>query len=161
MGAIVDLVDLVTKLTGSVKDREFASELRNIQSMIGAIQSEHAKIHEQRIELMTENAELKQTIISLKQEILDIKQNAVSAGNQSTNKISKEEEQILVFLTKIDGAPAEQISHQLSFDITKTKYWLNKLIEEDMLSFTIAMNSPSPYFLIQGGREYLVKNGLI
>jgi hypothetical protein len=73
MGAIKDLVGLVTQLTDSVKDRKFASELRNIQSMIGSIQSEHAQMHEQRIKLMTENAELKQKIISLEQEILDIK----------------------------------------------------------------------------------------
>jgi hypothetical protein len=41
MGAIKDLVGLVTQLTDSVKDRKFASELRNIQSMIGSIQSEN------------------------------------------------------------------------------------------------------------------------
>jgi hypothetical protein len=44
-----------SQLTDSVKDRKFASELRNIQSMIGSIQSEHAQMHEQRIKLMTEN----------------------------------------------------------------------------------------------------------
>ena len=49
MGALKDLVDLVTQLAGSVQDRKFAAELRDIQSMIGHIQSEHAELHEQRI----------------------------------------------------------------------------------------------------------------
>ena len=57
MGTIKDLVDLVNQLSSSEQDRKFAAELRQIQSMIGAIQSEHAAIHEQRIELMTQNAD--------------------------------------------------------------------------------------------------------
>jgi len=46
MGAIKDLVDLVTQLNNSVEDRKFALELREIQKMIGGLQSEHADIHE-------------------------------------------------------------------------------------------------------------------
>ena len=51
MGAVKDLVDLVTQLSNSIEDRKFAAELREIQSMIGGIQSEHAAMHEQRIEV--------------------------------------------------------------------------------------------------------------
>jgi hypothetical protein len=53
MGAIKDLVDLVAQLNERVEDRKIASELRDVQNMIGAIQSEHAEIHEQRIKLLT------------------------------------------------------------------------------------------------------------
>jgi predicted nuclease with TOPRIM domain len=112
MGAIKDLVGLVTQLTDSVKDRKFASELRNIQSMIGSIQSEHAQMHEQRIKLMTENAELKQKIISLEQEILDIKQGITASNNQSISKTTNEEEKILLLLseTETDKTSAQQIA---------------------------------------------------
>ena len=163
MGAIKDLVGLVTQLTDSVKDRKFASELRNIQSMIGSIQSEHAQMHEQRIKLMTENAELKQKIISLEQEILDIKQGITASNNQSISKTTNEEEKILLLLseTETDKTSAQQIACQLSIDLTETKYWLTKLVEDDMLSLSVYVNQPALYYLAQGGRGYLVKNELI
>ena len=70
MGAIKDLVDLVTKLSDNVQDRKFAAELREIQRTIGNLQSEQAALHEQRIALMTENAELKQKVSMLEQRLL-------------------------------------------------------------------------------------------
>ena len=162
MGAIKDLIDLVTQLTNSLEDRKFAAELREIQSMIGNIQSEHAEIYEQRMELMTENAELKQVIASLKVEIAALKQQKEADSQQQKNKnISKEEEQILLFLTKTEEATAQQIAHQLSFDLTKTKYWLNRLFDNDMIYSSLFMDQPTAYHLVQGGREYLVGNNLI
>ncbi len=59
MVTIKDLVDLITQLTKSVKDRQFASELRQIQLMISGIQSEHATLHEQNVKLISDNAKLK------------------------------------------------------------------------------------------------------
>ena len=88
MGALKDIIDLVTQLSTSVTDRKFAAELRDIQSMIRAHQSAHVTLHEQRISLLTENAKIKninatqlQEINSLKQEIFDLKRLlAVSSG---------------------------------------------------------------------------------
>ena len=162
MGAIKDLVDLVTQLNNSVEDRKFAAELREIQSMIGGIQSEHAEIHEQRIELMTENAELKQVIASLKEEVVALKQQKEAANQPQSNKgITNEEEQILLLLTKSKEASAQQIAHQLNYDLTKTEYWVSRLCDNEMIYFSLVMNQPTSYFLDQGGREYLVENNLI
>jgi septal ring factor EnvC (AmiA/AmiB activator) len=164
MGAIKDLVDLVTQLNNSVEDRKFASELREIQSMIGTIQSEHAAIHEQRIQLMTENAEHKQVIASLKEEVAALKQQKEQARHQqagSEQSISKEEEQILLLLTKSEEATAHQIAHQLQYDLTKTEYCLERLCDNDMVYFSVVMNQPTAYYLVQGGRKHLVDNGLI
>ena len=164
MGAIKDLVDLVTQLNNSVEDRKFAGELREIQRMIGTIQSEHAEIHEQRIQLMTENAELKQVIASLKEEVTALKQQKEQAKHQQTSPeqdISKEEEQILLLLAKTKKATAQQIAHQLQYDLTKTEYWLEHLRDNDMIYFSLVINQPTAYYLVQGGRKYLIENGLI
>ena len=164
MGAIKDLVDLVTQLNNSVEDRKFAGELREIQSMIGTIQSEHAAIHEQRIQLMTENAELKQVIASLKEEVAALKQQKEQAKHQqagSEPSISKEEEQILLLLTTTEEATAHQIAQQLQYDLTKTEYWLERLSDNDMVYFSLVMNQPTAYYLVQGGRKHLIENGLI
>jgi septal ring factor EnvC (AmiA/AmiB activator) len=72
VGAVKDLVDLVTQLSNSIQDRKFAAELRQIQIMIGSILSELAEIHEQRIALPTENAKLKHKIATLNQKILTL-----------------------------------------------------------------------------------------
>ena len=77
MGAIKDLVDLVTRLSESVQDRKFAGELRQIQGMIGGILSEHAELHESRIALMTDNEKLKKQIPALEARIAQLqKENA-------------------------------------------------------------------------------------
>lgn len=164
MGAIKDLVDLVTQLSSSVQDRKFAAELREIQGMIGNLQSEHAAIHEQRIALMTENAELKQTIASLKEEITALKQQKEMLKQKAPEQgdsLAKEGKAILQFLIKAREATAGQVAQGVSLDLVKAEYWLGVLSERDMISFSISMNQPTRYYLVQGGREYLVKNGLV
>lgn len=164
MGAIKDLVDLVTQLNSSVEDRKFAGELRQVQSMIGAIQSEHAEIHEQRISLMTENAELKQAIASLREEVAALKQqkeHVQSSQSKSSDALSEEEEKILLYLSEAQKATATQIAHSLNQNLTKTEFWVSRLCDLDMVYFSLFMNSPTSYYLQQGGREYLVTNDLI
>ena len=157
MGALKDLVDLVTQLAGSVQDRKFAAELREIQSMIGSIQSEHAALHEQRIELMTENAELKQTIASLKEEVAAL----VAPAPQTGEKLSPEAEAILQYLAKVQEANAHQIAQAISKDLVTTEYWIGILTEKDMIYFSVVMDQPTEYYLVQKGREYLVKNEMV
>jgi septal ring factor EnvC (AmiA/AmiB activator) len=164
MGAIKDLVDLVTQLNSSVEDRKFAGELRQVQSMIGAIQSEHAEIHEQRIDLLTKNAELRQEISTLKEEIQLLKQqllesNTPNAGIQNT--LADDEVRILLFLANAQAAPAQTIAHQIGHSLTKTQFWLTRLQGLDMIGHTISFYEASKYYLEQPGREYLVKNELI
>jgi hypothetical protein len=164
MGAVKDLVDLVTQLSNSIEDRKFAAELREIQSMIGGIQSEHAAMHEQRIELMTENAELKQTIAALKGEIIALQQETANLKNPSqdqTKKLSEEAEKILMFLTKYERIYAGQIANGISLDPTRTKYWLGVLKNDDMVYAAYNMMDDTRYSIGQGGREYLVVNNLI
>ena len=164
MGALKDLVDLVTQLAGSVQDRKFAAELREIQSMIGNIQSEHAALHEQSIELMTENAELKQTIASLKEEVAALKEQKaalVAPAPQTGEKLSPEAEAILQYLAKVQEANAHQIAQAISKDLVTTEYWIEILTEKDMIYFSVVMDQPTEYYLVQKGREYLVKNEMV
>jgi predicted transcriptional regulator len=81
MGAIKDLVDLVGRLTDSVKDRKFAAELREIQRMIGGILFEHAELHENRIALMTDNEKLKKQIPSLEARIVELEKERMALLN--------------------------------------------------------------------------------
>ena len=157
MGAIKDLVDLVTQLSGSVEDRKFAAELREIQGMIGRIQSEHAAMHEQRIALMTENAELKQQIATLQQEIVSLK----IPTSKPDDDLSEEAQKILLYLTKYKYVDARQIAYSASLDLTRTEYWLGELSKKKMVYVSRAINSPNTYSLAQKGREYLITNKLI
>jgi len=64
-----DLVNLVTQLINSVKDRRVASELLKIQSLISTLQSEQASQHETNDELREENQNLKDEIHDLQRQI--------------------------------------------------------------------------------------------
>lgn len=157
MGAVKDLVDLVTQLSNSIEDRKFAAELREIQSMIGSIQSEHAALHEQRIALMTENAELKQKIAGLQQEMVDLK----TSPQVSVNDLSEEAQNILLFLAKYKDVTSDQVARNISADLTRTEYWLNKLADDNMVHAAYSMMSPTTYSIGQKGREYLVNKNMI
>ena len=164
MGAIKDLVDLVTQFSNSVEDRKFAAELRQIQSMIGGIQSEHAAMHEQRIGLMTENADLKEVNISLKQQIASLQQEIINLKNQKftpVNKLSEEAEKVLIFFTKYTDITADQIAHSISLDLTRTEHWLDILQDSEMIDASYSMMDPTTYTIASKGRKYLVENNII
>ena len=165
MGAVKDLVDLVTQLSNSIEDRKFAAELREIQSMIGGIQSEHAAMHEQRIDLMTKNAELKQTIAALKENIVDLQQENISLKKipqeQQTHKLSEEAERVLMFLTKYTEVSSSQIAQNLSLDLTRTEHWLDVLENESMVYASCFMEGENTYSMGSEGRKYLVTHNMI
>lgn len=157
MGAVKDLVDLVTQLSNSIEDRKFAAELREIQSMIGGIQSEHAALHEQRIALMTENAELKQKIAELQQEMLDLKNPTLTPDKS----LPEEAQKILLLLTKYKGIAADQVAHNVSIDLTRAEYWLGELSEKKLVYASYSIMAPTTYSIGQKGREFLISNNLI
>ena len=157
MGAIKDLVDLVTQLSNSVQDRKFAEELRQIQSMIGSIQSEQAERHEQCIRLMTENAELKKTISSLQEEIGRLK----IPKMESSNILSDEEKGMLIILSKKEGITSEQIASYLKIDPVKSNYWVEELTKKNLIRTKYFLGKPPIYFLAQNGRKFLIENKLI
>lgn len=160
MGTIKDLVDLVAQLNDSVTDRKFAGELREIQSMIAALQSEHADIHEKRIHLMEENALLRQQVASLKEEL-----NLINSAPEKTYEfdpttlLASEEDKILVLLTTSEGVTNGQITGALSCNTAKAQFWLSRLADKKLIRGTINLNGPTKYYLTQLGREYLVIHG--
>jgi hypothetical protein len=72
MGTIKDLVDLVTQLLNSVKDRKIAEELREIQTQASILQSDQASLHEANMKLREENLELKDKIRSFERKIEEL-----------------------------------------------------------------------------------------
>lgn len=72
MGAIKDVVDLLTQLADSVQDRKLATQLSTIQSLILKIQSEYAEVHETNIHLREERLSLKQRIQELEAQVAEL-----------------------------------------------------------------------------------------
>lgn len=65
VGAIKDVIDLLTQLANKVEDRRLATELSSIQSLILKIQAEHAELHETNIVLREERLGFKGRIQEL------------------------------------------------------------------------------------------------
>lgn len=79
MGAIKDVVDLLTQLANRVQDRKLASELNTIQTLILKIQAEHAELHETDMQLREERLSLKERIQELEAKVAELS-SASSAG---------------------------------------------------------------------------------
>ncbi len=160
MGAIKDLVDLVTQLNASVKDRKFTNELRQVQSMIGEIQSEHAQIHEQRISLMTENAELKQTIVSLNEEINQLRNTIDTNQNlEESINLGEIEEKILTQLFYNNSRHLiEDIARLIKSDINTARYHMNTLCANKLVHQNLSLSGPSTYTISDKGIQYVAES---
>jgi hypothetical protein len=60
-----------------------------------------------------------------------------------------------------DKITDKEISQALSIDFQIVKYHLEGLEKQNMVHGTLAIGQPREWSLIQGGREYLIKNNLI
>ena len=72
MGAIKDVIELLTQLAGKVKDRKVAAEIVAIQKLTLDIQAEHAQLHEANIKLREERLSLKENIQQFKEKIAEL-----------------------------------------------------------------------------------------
>lgn len=69
MGAIKDIVDLLTQISNRVSDRKIAEELLKIQSLALQLQSEQADLHEKNISLREESWKLNERIQELENKL--------------------------------------------------------------------------------------------
>ena len=161
MGAIKDVADEIRRLIDKHKNLKFAQDLLVVQSMIGDIQSEQARLQEKNFKLMKENEELKRTIGEKNSQ----EKNNGLMKEAATEQLSEDEENILLFLGQDDHSPVYAISQAVSQNELKTKYFLDKLLERNMVGITRrivrSMNEPTSYYLRRRGREYLVENDLV
>lgn len=161
MGAIVDLVNLVTQLTNRVQDRKITAELMEIQKMIASIQTEQAGLHEQRIKLMTENSELKQTIESLNQELLNAKTN--NQQSQCNDRLPEPAEKMLIFIaSNSERITQEDAIQHAGLSTAKGAYLFDKLLSQKYIAhYSGQIGVGWFYKATPGGREYLAINGLL
>lgn len=78
VGAIKDLIDLVTQLSNSVQDRKFAAELNAVQSLILKLQAEQATLHGENIQLREEKLSREERIQKLEAKISELSSAAVA-----------------------------------------------------------------------------------
>lgn len=71
MGAIKDVVELMSQLANRVQDRKLAAELNNIQSLVLSIQAEQAALHESNTDLREERLTLKERIKKLEAQLAE------------------------------------------------------------------------------------------
>jgi len=102
--------------------------------------------------LEVENAKLKQENQDLKTKLKEL---------TSTGELSEPEVKILLLLSSCNGELApEVIASRLGLNLTKTKYYLDRMWNEYVYSNDYT-DGRSEYYLIQKGRGYLIENNLI
>ena len=118
-------------------------------------------MNEQLINLIQKNSELNKVINSLKLQLKSLKKQTYIVENQNSNQkkqFSKEEKQILIFISKAGKATTGQIVNKLKYDLPIAEYCLKRLCENDMVFFSTVVNQQSAYYLGQEGRKYLTEN---
>ena len=157
--ALKDVAELISALIKKHKNREFASDLHNVQTHFSAVMTLHASLMDENDKLMKENARLTQ-------EIDAIKAKPTQAGIVKPaveDELSEDEVRVLQYLADSDGRANErELASHLPMKPAKLDYYLSRLSEEKMVGFTyragIGRNS---IYLQQNGREFLVKKGLL
>lgn len=80
MGAIKDVVDLVTQLEKSLADRRAAEALLQIHALLLDVQAQHETLQQTNSALREERLGLKEEIVELKRQIQDLKSAASHDG---------------------------------------------------------------------------------
>lgn len=156
MGTIVDLTNLVTKLVGSVQDRKFASELREVQRMISSLQSDQASLHEKNMLLSSENAELKQTIASLGLKLQQPQESIAEKGEA----LSETHKKILALIANETEVTRNDAFQRFGLSKAQGDYHFDKLLQLKYIRITHGqMGVGSFYGATPEGRDFLAREG--
>ena len=82
---------------------------------------------------------------------------------QAQGELSEKEVLILMLLASIDGEEIlpEQIAQQIDENVTRTKYYMDRLEAMNYVRISIVMGEGISYSIADGGREYLVEHDLV
>tara|TARA_B110001469_G_scaffold95200_1_gene91181 strand:+ start:395 stop:856 length:462 start_codon:yes stop_codon:yes gene_type:complete len=76
-------------------------------------------------------------------------------------KLSKDHESVLVFVSKNEGCQDEHVFKALDLNPIKSRHLLDVLRDRKLLYLQMSMNQPSRWKLKKEGREYLVRHDLL
>jgi len=121
------------------------------------------------MELETENTSLKSqlenaetTIQKLTKKNEDLRSKI--QGNEQTSHSSTLEEikvKILVFMSKFEETYVQNVASALGIGTQTAQFHLEELMDANMVSMSCYFGGESSWYLVQDGRKYLVRNGLI
>lgn len=107
-----------------------------------------------------ENASLKSEVAKLREEIQQ-RDDIVGKEDSHGKHLEEVKEKILMLLAQQEELEAEQISRQLNIGSQLAIFHLEELKDSEMVKDYYAMDSPVYWGIIQGGRAYLVRHGLL
>ena len=157
MGAIKDVVDLTEKLLNRVKNREFANDVKNILSLIMAVQRDQIETEDRNRKLAEENTQLKIRIAELEK----VEKTSVTRGRDKPSRMSGEEIKLLQALAHIENQNAVRLSQEIGASVQKTKYYLNKLVEKNLAIIAMVSSEDLTYNLTEEGRAWLAEADLL
>lgn len=84
-------------------------------------------------------------------------------GKEKSSALDEKEIQIMTLLAQSGDywMNADQISQKISEHVTKTKYYLDRLLKQKLIFNAFTMGAPTRYGLTASGRAYLVENNII
>ena len=108
--------------------------------------------------LDSENSSLRVDLEKAQDEIRNLKEKLVERHGQGLEDVA---EKMLVALSQHEELTAEQVGRLVGVGGQLATYHLDELHQKKMVMDHLAVNSPVYWSLIQGGRAYLVRRGLL
>lgn len=108
--------------------------------------------------LESENSSLRVDLEKAQDEIRNLKERLVERHGQGLEDVA---EKILVVLSQHEELTAEQVGRLVGIGGQLATYHLNELQQKKMVMDYLAVDSPVYWGIIQGGRAYLVRRGLL
>ena len=115
--------------------------------------SELEAMEKKVISLESENVKLRQEI--------QRRDDVIQKEKSHSGRLEEVKEKILVALTQHEELEAAQISRMLNIGSQLATFHLEELKNSDMVNDYYAIGSPVFWGIIQGGRAYLVRHGLL
>ena len=111
------------------------------------------KLEKKYDDLEAENNKLKKENRDLKKKLKEF---------TDTNELNENEVKILLLLSSANQElTANMIASSLDLNLTKTEYYLERMYKEYVYSHDYCNGRASEWYLIQKGKEYLIKNDLL
>ena len=161
----MDISKILGEIKGKILDAAHFDLLKRAYDLqnenIEQLKSNNEAFKESNSLLEKENRSIREENQKLKTENHQLKMNFQNTTD--VDVIDEIEKKILILLSSSDQELIPQtIAYRIGCNLTKVEYYLEKMYKSKFLcSHDYCNGQPSEYYLLQKGREYLIKNNLL
>ena len=166
MGDIKDIVDLISELSNRVENRHTQQDLRDILKQVMDLQKEWAELADQNRELRHERDKLTDELEQLRTSNQESKKEDVykltpppEILQEMYGVVGEDWNALVEFAHHPNGVTGNDLAYQLDCSEVKARYFIDELVEKDLVSISKKVEDIVFYALTAEGRRLLYQAG--